>query len=74
MGRLVMTTNVTLDGVMQAPGAPDEDTRGDFHHGGDRVSVADADADELLRAGRLLGWSAVRVVAGHGLPAQHRQS
>jgi dihydrofolate reductase len=34
MGKLVVFTNVTLDGVMQAPGRPDEDTRGGFPHGG----------------------------------------
>jgi dihydrofolate reductase len=34
MGRLVITEHLTLDGVMQAPGRPDEDTRGDFEHGG----------------------------------------
>jgi dihydrofolate reductase len=34
MGKLVVFTSVTLDGVMQAPGRPDEDTRGGFAHGG----------------------------------------
>src|SRR4051794_29731275 len=32
--RLVVLNHVTLDGVMQAPGRPDEDTRGGFAHGG----------------------------------------
>jgi dihydrofolate reductase len=32
--RLVAVNHVTLDGVMQAPGRPDEDTRGGFRHGG----------------------------------------
>ena len=34
MGRIVVFTSVTLDGVMQAPGRPDEDTRDGFQHGG----------------------------------------
>lgn len=34
MGRLLAMTNVTLDGVMQGPGRPDEDRRGGFEHGG----------------------------------------
>jgi dihydrofolate reductase len=34
MSRIVTFTSVTLDGVMQAPGRPDEDTRGGFQHGG----------------------------------------
>lgn len=34
MGRVVVVNNVTLDGVMQAPGRPDEDLRGGFEHGG----------------------------------------
>ena len=34
MGRIVAMTNLTLDGVMQAPGRPDEDRRGGFAHGG----------------------------------------
>jgi hypothetical protein len=34
MPRVVVINHVTLDGVMQAPGRPDEDTRGGFEHGG----------------------------------------
>ncbi|MFI5100449.1 MAG: dihydrofolate reductase family protein [Actinomycetes bacterium] len=34
MRKIIVTNSVTLDGVMQAPGAPDEDRRGGFEHGG----------------------------------------
>jgi dihydrofolate reductase len=34
MGKLVVNNSLTLDGVMQAPGRPDEDRRGGFEHGG----------------------------------------
>src|SRR5947209_1308647 len=34
MGRVVAIEHVTLDGVMQAPARPDEDTRDDFEYGG----------------------------------------
>ncbi|HEX6121924.1 MAG TPA: dihydrofolate reductase, partial [Ktedonobacterales bacterium] len=34
MGKVMVLTNLTLDGVMQAPGRPDEDRRGGFAHGG----------------------------------------
>ncbi len=34
MRRVVVFTNVTLDGVMQAPARPDEDVRGGFQYGG----------------------------------------
>jgi dihydrofolate reductase len=34
MRNIIVLTNLTLDGVMQAPGGPDEDRRGDFAHGG----------------------------------------
>jgi len=34
MRKIVVFTNLTLDGVMQAPAAPTEDTRGGFRYGG----------------------------------------
>lgn len=34
MGRIVVVENVSLDGVMQAPGGPEEDTRDGFDQGG----------------------------------------
>jgi dihydrofolate reductase len=34
MRKVVVNVNLTLDGVMQAPGRPDEDTRDGFTHGG----------------------------------------
>lgn len=34
MGKVTVVNNLTLDGVLQSPGRPDEDTRGDFLHGG----------------------------------------
>lgn len=34
MGKVVVFTNLTLDGVMQAPGRPDEDRRDGFEYGG----------------------------------------
>jgi dihydrofolate reductase len=34
MRKIVVTNSLTLDGVMQAPGRPDEDRRGGFEHGG----------------------------------------
>jgi dihydrofolate reductase len=47
--RVVVINHITLDGVMQAPGRPDEDTRGDFGHGGWAVPAN----DEVM--GRALG-------------------
>jgi len=40
--RVVVINHVTLDGVMQAPGRADEDTRGGFTHGGWSPPYGDA--------------------------------
>jgi hypothetical protein len=40
MSKVIVFTNLTLDGVMQAPRRPDEDLRGDFSHGGWAVPYA----------------------------------
>ncbi len=34
MSKVIVNMSLTLDGVMQAPGRPDEDTREGFKHGG----------------------------------------
>jgi dihydrofolate reductase len=41
MGQLVVTEFVTLDGVAQAPGEPDEDREGGFAHGGWQAPLLD---------------------------------
>ena len=42
MSKIVAFTSLTVDGVMQAPGRPDEDRRGGFEHGGWAIPYADS--------------------------------
>ena len=56
--RIVAFTNLSLDGVMQAPGRPDEDLRGGFEHGGWAVpyaAMSEAGASMAQTGGLLLG-------------------
>lgn len=41
MGKVIVMNGITLDGVMQSPGRPDEDTRDGFEHGGWAVPYSD---------------------------------
>lgn len=59
MRKLVVGTFVTLDGVMQAPGGPNEDREGGFRHGGWLVPYFDEKFGEVMtewtkRAGAFL--------------------
>ncbi len=54
MAKVVVFTSLTLDGVMQAPGRPDEDTRGGFAHGGWALPYNDQVMASVL-AGNMAG-------------------
>src|SRR5438128_2387370 len=57
MGNVVVTNHLTLDGVMQAPGRPDEDPRGGFEHGGWAVPNNDAVMGRVMGEGMARGGS-----------------
>src|SRR5918997_5587668 len=56
MSKVVVFNNLTLDGVMQAPGHPDEDRSGGFEHGGWSAPYADS----------VMGSVAAEGIAGGG--------
>lgn len=60
MGRVVVMNHVTLDGVMQGPGRPDEDTRDGFVRGGWGAAAAEpfgaAMSERMTAGGGLAGW------------------
>jgi dihydrofolate reductase len=51
VSKIIVFNSVSLDGVMQAPGRPDEDTRGGFTHGGWAAPYADAESGKLAAEG-----------------------
>jgi dihydrofolate reductase len=48
MGALVVTEFMTLDGVGQAPGEPDEDRDGGFTHGGWQAPLLDQETGDVM--------------------------
>lgn len=73
MRKIIVLSFITLDGVMQAPGGPDEDTSSGFTYGGWTAPYfADADeaVDELMAkqmksADLLLGRKTFEIFAGY---------
>jgi dihydrofolate reductase len=71
MRKLVVGTFITADGVMQAPGGPDEDREGGFEHGGWSVPYWDDAMLNLMvqstdRAEAVLfGRKTYEILAGH---------
>jgi dihydrofolate reductase len=77
MSKLVVVENLSLDGVMQAPGRRDEDTRGGFDRGGwaAQAMAKDPEAARASMAGQretgamLFGRRTYEDVVGHWLSA-----
>ncbi len=69
--KLVVIEFLSLDGVMQAPGKPDEDTSGGFRHGGWQLPYSDAVLGESAMAGMaetdafLFGRRTYEIMAAH---------
>jgi len=69
--RLTLHTFLTLDGVMQAPGGPDEDPDGRFEHGGWSFPYGDQDFGETMAGwfanvdAFLLGRKTYEIFRGH---------
>ena len=70
MGKLIVTEQVTLDGVAQAPGGPDDDRDGGFPHGGWQAPLMDQEADNIFEQAKsmdalLLGRRTYELFAGY---------
>jgi dihydrofolate reductase len=57
MGKVIVIEHVTLDGVMQAPGHPEEDPRDGFPHGGWANRRQDPAMQEAMGARMSSAWS-----------------
>jgi dihydrofolate reductase len=51
MSKIVVVENLSLDGVMQAPGRADEDPRGGFEHGGWALPYDDSAKGRIMAGG-----------------------
>ncbi|RFU41415.1 dihydrofolate reductase [Actinomadura logoneensis] len=57
MGKVVAMEQLTLDGVMQAPGHPEEDPRGGFRHGGWAAERQDPAMQQAMGARMSDAWA-----------------
>ncbi|MEV4159773.1 dihydrofolate reductase family protein [Nonomuraea dietziae] len=57
MGKVIAIEHLSLDGVMQAPGHPDEDSRDGFPHGGWAARRQDPVMQEAMGARMSSAWS-----------------
>lgn len=57
MGKVIVIEHLTLDGVMQAPGHPEEDPRDGFQHGGWANRSQDPAMQEVMGARMSSTWS-----------------
>jgi dihydrofolate reductase len=57
LGKVIVIEQLTLDGVMQAPGHPDEDPRDGFEHGGWATQRQDPAMQEAMGARMSSAWS-----------------
>ncbi len=48
MRKIIASAFLSLDGVMQAPGGPDEDPTGDFRHGGWATTLWDSGTEAAM--------------------------
>jgi len=71
MGKLVVSAFISLDGIMQAPGGPEEDPEGGFEHGGWSVPYFDEDMGAIMveqfagMESLLLGRRTYEIFAAH---------
>jgi len=70
MRKIIVLTFITLDGVMQAPGGPKEDTSGGFKYGGWSATYSDEVSGKVMQkqmqtADLLLGRKTFEIFAGY---------
>lgn len=77
MRKIIVLSMITLDGVMQAPGLPEEDTSGGFEYGGWETPFFDEAYSKVMKkqmksADLLLGRKTFEIFAGYW-PQHHKE-